>query len=198
MINPAFVHYPEEAKLLGEMVLGYGELDLSFCMTCGKAIRQQYELLHAVNLVRSETARLDVAHAMSVNEFAKLGLGAEYERIHRCMRVCLKIRNQWAHSQWGDLTPHGLAFTRTDGDVFAAPLKRTVWQSIKLDLLQKQEAYFEHTRLCVLIVQSNLTPILAKKKGLLRMPSKMHEPSMHSQWSKQALDHIAKALPNQR
>lgn len=197
MINPAFVRYPEEAKLLGEMVLGYGELDITFCMMCGKAIHQQFELLHAVNQVRSETARLDIANAMAGKGFSTLGLEAEYARLLRCMRVCLRIRNQWAHSQWGDMDPHGLAFTRTDGDVFAAPVKPTVWLSIKVDLLRKQEAYFEHTRLRLLVLLSNLTPILVGKKGLLRPPPEMPEPNMHNQWSKSARDHID-SLPTLR
>ena len=78
MINPAFLKYPEEARLLGELVLGYGELDISFCMMCGVATKRQFELLHAVNQVRSETARLDIANALSVNYFQELGLTHEY------------------------------------------------------------------------------------------------------------------------
>lgn len=195
MINPAFISYPEEAKLLGELVLGYGELDLSFAFTCGIAVQQKYALLHAVNQVRSETARLDIAHALAADAFAKLGLAEEYRRAHQAIKYCLKIRNQWAHAQWGDMNPYGLAFTRTDGDVFALPLKRTVWNSIKLDLLQKQEAYFEYTRRCILTLESNLIPILAGKPAQLEFPPEIHRPSMHSQWSKSALAHIGR-LPS--
>jgi hypothetical protein len=101
MINPAFVNYPEEAKLLGELVLGYGELDILFTIMAGTALRQRFPLLHAVNRVRSETARLDVAHAMAKQRFADLKLAAEYARIEKAMRFCLRVRNQWAHSQWG-------------------------------------------------------------------------------------------------
>lgn len=192
MINPAFVKYPEEAKLLGELVLGYGELDILFSIMAGNALKQKFPLLHAVNQVRSETARLDVADAMSKQRFKELGIASEYARCEKAMRYCLKVRNQWAHSQWGDMDPFGLAFTRTDGEVFAMPVKRIEWNSIKVELLRKQEAFFEHTRLCLLIVDSNLTPIHAGKEPKLRMPPEMHQPHMQSQWSKPALARIKK------
>lgn len=115
MINPAFLKYPDEAKLLGELVLGYGELDLSFCMMCGIATKRKFELLHAVNQVRSESARLEIAHALSVNAFRELGLQAEYARVHKAVKYCMRVRNQWSHASWGDLDPHGLAFSKTDG-----------------------------------------------------------------------------------
>ena len=86
----------------------------------------------------------------------------------------------------GDIDPHGLAFTKTDGDVFALPVKKIQWRSIKLDLLQKQEAFFEYTRLCLLTVDSNLVPILAGNPQRLKMPKEIHQPHMHSQWSRQA------------
>lgn len=197
MINPAFLNYPEEARLLGELVLGYGELDISFCMMCGIATQRQFELLHAVNQVRSESARLDIANALSVDAFAELGLSREYARTHKAVRFCLKVRNQWAHSQWGDLSPHGLAFTKTDGDVFARPLKRTVWNSITADLLRKQEAFFEYTRHCILTVEMNLRPILDGRKPKFDMRPEMHEPNMKNQWSKSARVHLSK-LPQHR
>ncbi|RVD55735.1 MAG: hypothetical protein EOS30_29245 [Mesorhizobium sp.] len=184
MINPVFVSYPEEARLLGELVLGYGELDISFALTAGVATRNKFVLLHAVNQVRSETSRLDLAHALSVGAFTELGLADEYARIHKAIRFCLKVRNQWAHSQYGHGPEKGLAFTRTDGDVFAAPVKPTVWNCIKLELLQKQEAYFEYCRRCILTVESNLVPILVGKPAQLQMPPEMHEPHMQSQWSR--------------
>ncbi|MER9646814.1 hypothetical protein [Mesorhizobium sp. M0199] len=185
MINPAFLSYPEEARLLGAMVLGYGELDISFTLAAGTAVDQKFALLHAVNQVRSESARLDITHAIASGGFAKLGLAVEYAGMHKAMRFCLKVRNQWAHSQWGDWNPDGLGFTRTDGEVFALPIKPLRWNSITLPLLQKQEAFFEYTRRCILTVTTNLTPILSGKPALIKMPPEMHQPSMHSQWSKQ-------------
>lgn len=195
MINPAFIQYPEEARLLGELVLGYGEIDILFAMMAGNAIRNRFPLLHAVNQVRSEKARIDVAHAMSVDRFKALGLAKEYARIHKAVRYCLKVRNQWAHSQWANMEQHGLAFTRTDGDVFASPVQPTVWNSITAGLLRKQEAFFENTRLCLIVVDTSVPAILAKKGALLPMPPEMHEPSMQSQWSKQALAHIRQGQP---
>lgn len=195
MINPAFAQYPEEARLLGELVLGYGELDISFCMTCGIAIGRKFELLHAVNQVRSETGRLDIANALSANTFVRIGLWDKFNDIQKSVRYCLKVRNQWAHAQWGDMRPHGLAFTRTDGNVFATPVKRTVWNSVTVELLRKQEAYFEYTRKCIIALELNLAPILAGGSQKIQFPDIMHEPSMLSHWSKAALEDLKRFQP---
>lgn len=193
MINPAFLRYPEEARLLGEMVLGYGELDISFGMVAGKAARKMHAVLHAINRVRSEKSRLDIADALACGSFKELGLAAEYARVHRAMRFCLRVRNQYTHSQWADWGEHGLGFTNVDGDAFASPIQPLKWNSIKLALLQKQEAFFEYTRRCILTLDTNLLWVLAEKPPAEAMPPEMHEPSMHSQWPKSVHDLIEAA-----
>lgn len=196
MINPAFIKYPEEAKLLGEIVLGYGEIDLSFAMMAGAATGQKFALLHAVNQVRSETARIDIANALASEFFTALGLREYYDYALAAVRYCLKIRNQWAHSQWGDMDPYGLAFTKTDGNVFAPPIKPTEWRSVTIEVLRKQEEYFEHTRHWILVLD---TIVQARQSGHdrhLGFPAKMQAPKTYSQWSKQARDQLDKGHPH--
>ena len=66
-----------ECKLIGELVLGYSELDISFSYMCGFATKKRYELLNAVNKVRSEASRLDIADALAAPAFFDLGLRNE-------------------------------------------------------------------------------------------------------------------------
>ena len=190
MINPALTKYHSECKIIGELILGYSELDLSFSYMCGIATGKRYELLNAVNKVRSEASRLDIADALAAPTFSSLGLKDEYASIKRSMLYCKDVRNQWAHSQWGDMEPYGLAFTRVDGDVFAQPTTPLKWLSVTTDLLEKQEAYFEHTRNCILVTESNLIPLLAGKKAVRKFPREIPQPSRHSPWTKQAHAHL--------
>ncbi len=182
MINPAFLNFPEEAKLLGEMVIGYGELDLLFVATAGDAIKQRYALLHAANQVRSETQRLAITHAMSHEAFVRLGMGDEYERVRSGMHICLGIRNQWAHSQWADLGKFGLGFTRADGEAFASSPPKIKWERADLKTLEKQQAFFEHIRLCIQTIQGNLPSVFVGRQPPLPMPPKSHQPPSQGQW----------------
>jgi len=158
MINPAFINYPEEAALLGAMVIGYGEIDISFVHMAGLVVGQTYAVLDACHAVRSEKARLDIAHALAVDAFKRVNLEEEYTHTHSAVRHCLKVRNQHAHSQWADLDGL-LQFTNVEG-AFGQPLKSIKWKPITLALLKQQEAYFEHTRLCVLTMITLLGPRL--------------------------------------
>jgi hypothetical protein len=179
MINPAFIGYPEEAALLGAMVIGYGELDLSFGHMAGLVLGQTYAVLDACHSVRSESARLDIAHALAAGAFNRANLVEEYTYSHAAMRYCLKVRNQHSHSQWADIK-HGLHFTNAEGS-FSQPLKPIAWKLITLDLLRKQEAYFEHTRMCLLTLITLLEARGKRSHVPLHMPQALPQPSMHSQ-----------------
>jgi hypothetical protein len=184
MINPAFINYPEEAALLGAMVIGYGEIDLSFAHMAGLVVGQTYAVLDACHAVRSETARLDVAHALAAGAFKRVNLEDEYTYTHAAVRHCLRIRNQHAHSQWGDL--EGLHLSNAER-AFSQPLKPIEWKPITLELLKQQEAYFEHTRLCVLTMITLLEQAQKRVQHIrLTMPKALPRPNLHSQPPKQA------------
>jgi hypothetical protein len=182
MINPAFINFPEEASLLGAMVIGYGELDLSFAHMAGLAIGQTYAVLDACHVIRSESGRLDIANALAVNSFRQMKLGEEYEYSHKAVRFCLKLRNQHAHSQWGEIEGR-LMFSSAEG-AFRQPLQPIRWNLITLDLLKKQEAYFEHTRKCLLTLITLLEARGKTRFVPLLMPEEMHQPHMQSQMPK--------------
>ncbi|MBN9310512.1 hypothetical protein [Devosia sp.] len=179
MINPAFTRFPEEANLLGQLVLGYGELDISFALMAGMAIGKQFEVLHAVHQVRSETARLDIAHALSSKAFSSLGLKDDYVEAKSAVKHCLKIRNQYAHCHWADLHVLGLGFINVEGDYFAKAEPR-FFKGVTVKLLQEQEAFFEYARHCVLTVQANIGPLRANLPRAYDMRPKKPLPNMHS------------------
>lgn len=186
MINPAFANHPEEATLIGAMVIGYGELELTFGMIAGVALDQQFSLLKAFHSIRSESSRIKIADALCCEKFDELGLSDDYSTVLVGARHCLKIRNQYAHSSWAAF-PEGLMFTDAER-VFTTPGNPFDWKLIKLDLLKEQEAFFEYTRLCMLLMDTTIREAQLKKPRTFQLPPKKRLPSMHSQTPK-ALRH---------
>lgn len=178
MINPAFINRPEEAALLGSLVIGYGELDISFSLIAGLAINHKYAVLEACHSVRSEEGRLKIAKALAADAFIEGGLGREYEIAERGMRFCLKIRNQFAHAQWGDF-PDGLKFTNPESS-FSRPLKPIEWKLITIDLLKSQEAFFENTRMWLIYLEMVLSARTKNQIPYLNKPTEKTPPNPHS------------------
>lgn len=178
---------------MGQLILGYGELDLSFCLMAGSVLDQKYAVLNAVNQTRSETSRINVADALVRGPLFDLGFEDAYRRIYQAMIFCLRVRNQFAHCQWGDLGKLGLAFVKMDEATFVDPTKPTQWLSITLPFLQKHEAFFAYTRLSVLALEDHAVAASYEKKSAYPFPKEMHQPSMHKQWSRPALRQLGLA-----
>jgi len=183
MINPAFMNRPGEAALLGALVIGYGELDISFSLIAGLAINHKYAVLEACHSVRSESGRLDIAKALAVDSFVAGGLGREFEIAERGMRACLKIRNQFAHAQWGDFE-EGLKITNPER-AFSRPLKKIEWKLVTLDLLKTQEAFFENTRMWLIYLEKVLELRAENQIPYLNRPPEIHIPIPHIHQQKQ-------------
>lgn len=47
MINPVHETFPQEASLIGLMVIGYSELDISLCFMAGLALGGKWTVLDA-------------------------------------------------------------------------------------------------------------------------------------------------------
>ncbi|MBY5579272.1 hypothetical protein [Rhizobium leguminosarum] len=178
MINPAFLHRKDELALIGEMVIGYGELDISFAMICGIALNHQWAVLDACQQVRSETSRLDIAAALGKEAFEQMNLKNEFEISLRQLKHCVKIRNQYAHSQWGDLEG-SLKFLNPE-TAFERPLKQASWKIVDLKLLQQQEAFFENTRAWVLWLEFALRSRELRRPLDLNRPPERELPNLHS------------------
>lgn len=183
MINPAFIGFQEEASLLGAMVIGYGELDLTFANMAGIALGERYAVLEACHSVRSESARLKIADALAASALQKHELKVPYEIAHRGMRFCLKLRNQYAHAQWGDLKVGYLSFTNAE-DAFKRPLTKTKWKKISIELLKEQEAFFENTRKWLIYLEITLENIAAGQPKRVNRPEKVRQPKLSAQMSK--------------
>jgi hypothetical protein len=101
-INPAFDRWPNEALLIGKMLAAFGELEFMTCNIAADTIGKRDQVLRALYRLRMTGARLDAADALLRAEFEKDHLSPEYLIGTGMVRHCLKIRNQYAHANWGD------------------------------------------------------------------------------------------------
>lgn len=193
MINPAFAPYPEEASLIGSMVVGYGELDISFAMVCGIILNHQFAVLAACHSVRSESARIDIADALAREAFESSPFSKEYEQTLQAMRFCLKVRNLYAHSQWAD-EAGSLCHTDPDG-AFKRPIKRISWTPIDLGLLKAQESFFENTRAWLIWLELSLRESGKKNPNSWSRPPKMQQPRLDNR-ARKPHDRTAPSSPH--
>jgi hypothetical protein len=177
MINPAFMNHRDEAALLGDIVIGYGELDITFSHIAGLAINHKYAVLEACHAIRSEGGRIDIAHALAHEAFQQRGFSEEFAYAGKAIRFCLKVRNQYAHAQWGSMGGV-LKFTNPE-EAFSRPLKPTVWKELSLDLLTEQERFFENTRMWLIYLETSLEEQAKGRSPTLNKPPKMQQPNMH-------------------
>ena len=176
-MNPAFLNFPEEAALIGAMVIGYGELELSFGALAGGAMQHKFAVLNALHCVRSETNRIEIADALCKTAIESLGFKAEYEVMLQALRYCLKIRNEYAHSHWAEM--EGKLFV-TDGEKALKNVgSRPLWFPVPLDMLKKQEAFFENTRMQILALDMNSELILNGKRAAIKTPPQFPLPAIY-------------------
>lgn len=155
MFHPALREYPQETALIGLLVVGYAELDLSLCHVCGLALGNKLAVINALHAVTSEQARIDIANRLCRHVFEERKLESKFGDAVGAMDYCRKVRNQYAHSQWADLDGK-LAFIRAD-NVNWKPGGSMPWKFTNLPILQSQESYFAYTRNCLLYLERQWT-----------------------------------------
>lgn len=170
MINPSHAAFPAEANLIGLMVLGYSELDITLCFVGGLALGQKWAVLSALHALDNESARLDMVNRLVKHVMIERGIDAKFGEAIGAMRHCKKIRNQYAHAQWIDRN-NTLMFAsakdipwKADGVI--------QWKVTNFHLLQKQKAYFEYTRKCLIWLEAEFS----MPHNPLQWPPHMRQP----------------------
>lgn len=148
-IRPAFDQFPKEGAIIGRLLAGYGELELSLCF-CVSAIRDDFNMtFKAMFRPRGESQRIDIADAIGREPYHILNLGTVFEEAIANMRYCLKIRNQFAHCYWTDDFGRKLGFVQLEETAKQHAPVSDVWHipahDVGLSLLESQEEFFFHT-----------------------------------------------------
>jgi hypothetical protein len=144
-IMPAFDRYPEEASIIGRILVAFGELELTLATTVGVAgLASNIELgLRALYKVRSTASRLDLADTLLRPAFAKKGLEPEYLLTKAAIKYSQTIRNQYAYCIWGDHINGGLFFTDLEKAADRTELLSFQWKHVDIELLRSQIEYFD-------------------------------------------------------
>lgn len=152
MINPALETYPDECSLIGRMVVGYGELDITMVSTSGDAMGMTLPLLDALDQVQSEQKKIVVVRKLAEASFGRLGLGEQFDQALTSIERCRVMRNYLAHCHYSDSAmlgdkPARLLSVKAH-DLFS--LERRVhdlpWRVQTVASLSIQEKYFEDVR----------------------------------------------------
>jgi hypothetical protein len=148
-INPALHRRAAEAKILGRILLAFGELEYMIANGADVATDQGDSVKRALYRLRNTQGRIDAADAFMRSKFAAAGLARDYETMMSAVRYCLKIRNQYAHCNWGDdqsLAKGGLFFADLREAAGATDGWEHQWKHVSPRLLRDQEAYFVYAQ----------------------------------------------------
>lgn len=106
----AFDQFPEEGVLIGSLIVTYGQIEWDLCLMVGAVLNDRDTALKAMYRTRSASTRLDVADALVRQPIANDQLRRIFERTIAELKLCSKIRNTYAHTQWVTLAGRVLGF----------------------------------------------------------------------------------------
>ena len=145
----AFQDFPNEAALVGRMLAGYADLEIDL-MNCVNAVRGDLDLaLKTMFRGRGNSQRIDIADAVARQLYIHLNLTTEFDAAITAVRLCLRIRNLYAHCTWWNDNSGQLAFTNLEelakGDSVVSNLHALTVNHVTILHLQTQFSYFEYT-----------------------------------------------------
>jgi hypothetical protein len=153
--SPALSRYPDEAAIIGRIVVGFGGLEFTVCNIASLAfgatlanphVDEHDVIFKTLYQLRVTSARIDCARTLMAPFLNALNLGDKLAVAMRAVRHCQCIRNQYAHCNWDD-DPHGSGLYFTDPqDSARRDSWFDDWKHIDVALLQKQEAYFANMK----------------------------------------------------
>jgi hypothetical protein len=148
-IMPSFSKYNKEGAIIGRLLVGYGDLELSL-LNCVQVVRGDFDaVLKTMFRVRGETNRINIGDALGRFYYAQHSLEGQFTKAIGALRGCLKIRNQYSHCVWWDNNTAKLAFANLEEvakqNVLVGSLKNLTVHHVDVPLLETQEEYFVYT-----------------------------------------------------
>lgn len=172
-ILPIFDEFPEEGRIIGRLVAGYGELEFGLLtlltLELGNDPSQSAKVMYRI---RGEEQRIQIADALLRKRFKSFTFAGIYTDAICAMDHCRRIRNQYAHSHWMDENCYLLFIDIENG---AKTNNDMVWvrkRLINLDLLKEQEAYFVYASNLLSIAKKNFEYALGGEGALIKPPTK--------------------------
>jgi hypothetical protein len=181
MIRAAFANHPAEMSQIGQMLVGYGELEFRLCVCLASAIGDLDTAFLTFFRARGEDARLQIADALMRRHYFAAGLGEKYNAILSAYRVCRPIRNQYAHCHWD--IQKAIFLTDFDSTVRKDARETPNFTFVNVDrtLLTRQVAYFSYTYDLLICLHQAFDMITGKLEAVaLNWPTVLEPPPKHN------------------
>ncbi|HET9510017.1 MAG TPA: hypothetical protein VFO80_02610 [Sphingomonas sp.] len=137
--------FPEEAAIVGRIVIQYGEIEWMLCRVVGGLIGDFEAAMKSMYRVRGELSRLEIADALVTNRRMTESFALVYENTLEGVETCRVIRNSYAHAHW--LSSHEEKFGFYDLERLAKRRDTVTLSELRISVLSKellirQEVFF--------------------------------------------------------
>ncbi|MGC2414286.1 MAG: hypothetical protein WA459_16505 [Stellaceae bacterium] len=181
MFNEPLKRHPQEASLIGQIVLGYGELERTVAVLLGASIGDRRPAFRMIFRILGETPRIDAADAMMRHKYAEVGLKSEYADAIDAVKFCLKARNQFAHCHWTGDVYAGLFFANFQKTAKLEDSTEQNWHHIDVALAKDLLAYFEYTNGLMQFLETEyLVKSGRRDRNLGSKPEKRRRPRLYN------------------
>jgi len=164
-----FDNYPTEHKLIGDMLLAYGEIEFCLLSCISQALNDDTNTSTRILFrVRGESSRMEVADAILRPAYRKVGLEGKWSNAFGAAKHSKNIRNQYAHCHWQTMEDReGLFFINLDTEAASSidNLQVTV-VPLHLDLVRQQHQYFQYALACLYYLLSAYPPKVGREDKL--------------------------------
>ena len=181
-----------EGIILGRLFAGYGEIELQMCRCLIVLEKWDYDgPIRNVFGERNAETRIKIVKKALRTEYGAAGFRPVMAEVFSDMDYCRKIRNQYAHCQWGwDNKKNKLFFVNLEDLAKLSPsqkITKLMANERRLDvpLLSTQEAFFLYVKESFYHLESAYTGWQAQKKAPKRTsyvfprPQKVARPPLH-------------------
>jgi hypothetical protein len=183
-ILPPFEQHPEAGAIIGRLVTGYGELEYELALCVSWIIEDRDTAFKVIYRAPGEMQRILMGDALARRRLPAGKFRTLFEQAIAAMHLCRKIRNQYAHCNWG-YDDKGLWFVNPQeaADVHDDFMTAEMDQCYAdLDLLCEQEDYFCYVVDCFHFLTY---AVRAKRKEIptsqsQRAPKSRPAPKLHS------------------
>jgi hypothetical protein len=129
--------------LVGSLLIAYAEIEFALFCLVDAILDTQDNAVQIFFRIRGESARIEISDAILRPFLEKVGLGPKWTNVIGPLRICKKIRNQYAHCHWM-LVDEQLHFVDFDSSAEKLNDKLIYWP-INVSILKQQFAYFHYS-----------------------------------------------------
>jgi hypothetical protein len=158
-----------EGRIIGNLLAGYGELELEMCVCLIKVEGQTDLPIREIFSKRGAEERIKRARKLLKAGYANAGLSTDLLEALDDIDHCREIRNQYAHCHWYWTSYEGLCFVnleelaRQTSPIGAVTHNK---RPVDIPLLQTQENFFNYVKGCFKNLQDSYQSWNQQRSGL--------------------------------